>query len=612
MSIWPFVHIFAVFVHLYLVVLIVLKNPQSTLNRVLAALMACFAIWAFLGIFSHNPLADEETVMVFEKICSVGWVGLSAFALWFFLLFTEKTKILKYKLFYPLLFVLPVLLIYKQWTESILVGHKKVPYGWTSVWSDSAWPYVFYVYFLVYVGIGLYCLIDFWRKTEDSVKKKQCKIIFLTGMTTFVIAAIVDNLFTQLDVQIVPDIGNIATLIWAFGLVYSIAKYKFLTITPKVAASKILTTMMDALILLDQRGNIATANEAAQELLGYQENELKGKPISSLLAEEDYQSAFLRKAVKGDMIKDFELALITKQGSYVPVTFSSSALKDEAGTVVGTVCVAHDITRRKRREEELRMAKEEAESASRIKSQFLASMSHEFRTPLNAIIGFSEVLEDKTFGELNEKQTKYVGNILNSGHHLLHMINDVLDLSKIEAGKMELEYDEVKIGELVENSLVMVREKCLKHRIDLSHSIQQELTGFAILADERKLKQAIFNLLSNAAKFTPEGGAIKVAASLEADEIKISVADTGIGIKSSDQQRIFGEFEQADTVMGKKQQGTGLGLALTKRLVELHGGRIWAESEGEGKGSIFIFTVPIHGHRENREESKILKKEQGK
>jgi signal transduction histidine kinase len=258
------------------------------------------------------------------------------------------------------------------------------------------------------------------------------------------------------------------------------------------------------------------------------------------------------------------------------------------------------------------MAKEEAESASRIKSQFLASMSHEFRTPLNAIIGFSEVLEDKTFGELNEKQTKYVGNILNSGRHLLHMINDVLDLSKIEAGKMELEYDEVKIGELVENSLVMVREKCLKHRIDLSHSIQQELTGFAILADERKLKQAIFNLLSNAAKFTPEGGAIKVAASLEADEIKISVADTGIGIKSSDQQRIFGEFEQADTVMGKKQQGTGLGLALTKRLVELHGGRIWAESEGEGKGSIFIFTVPIHGHRENREESKILKKEQGK
>jgi PAS domain S-box-containing protein len=594
MTIWPFVHTFAVLVYLYLAVLIIIKNPRSTLNRVCSALMTCFALWSFMKIIAHNPLMDEKTVMIFEKIGSIGWIGWSSFGLWFFLLFTQRNRVLKSKLLYFLMFIPALLLIYKQWTESILIGHKKLPYGWTGVWSESVWPTVFFVYYLVYIGIGFYLLVDFWRKTDVPIQKKQARIIFLTGLVAFAIGSVIDNLFTVLNIHFIPDMANATTLIWAFGLVFAIAKYKFLAITPEVAADKILTTMMDALILLDQKGNIATANEAAQNLLGYPEAELKDKSLSSLFAKEDYQSAFLKRAIKGDMIKDLELAFRTKQGSFVPVTFSSSALRDEEGVFVGTICVAHDITRRKRKEGELRMAKEEAESASRIKSQFLASMSHEFRTPLNAIIGFSEVLEDKTFGDLNEKQVRYVNNILNSGHHLLQMINDVLDLSKIEAGKMEIDLSRVDIGELVEHSLVMVREKCAKDRIDLSHHISDDLDGLAVMADERKLRQALFNLLSNAAKFTPDGGKIEVEAKREGEEILVSVSDTGMGIKPEDQRRIFGEFEQVETKIGQKQHGTGLGLALTQRLVALHGGRIWVKSEGEGKGSIFTFSIPLN------------------
>ena len=593
MVIWPFVHTFAVLVYLYLAVLIIIKNPKSTLNRVCSALMTCFAVWSFMKIFGHNPMVDEETVMFFEKIGSIGRIGWSSFGLWFFLLFTQREKVLKFKLLYPLIFIPSLLLIYKQWTESILVSHKKFPYGWTGVWSDSAWPTVFFVYYLVYIGIGFYLLVDFWIKSDVPIQKKQARIIFLTGLAAFVIGSVIDNLFTVLNIHFIPDMANATTLIWAFGLVYAIAKYKFLTITPEVAADKILTTMMDTLILLDQKGNIATANEAAQNLLGYLEEELKGQSLSSLFAKETYQSAFLQRAVKGDMITDLELAFRTKQGSFVPVTFSSSALRDEEGAFVGTICVAHDITRRKRKEEELRVAKEEAESASRIKSQFLASMSHEFRTPLNAIIGFSEVLEDKTFGDMNEKQTRYVTNILKSGQHLLQMINDVLDLSKIEAGKMELELSKVDIGELVEQSVVMVREKCLKHRIDLTHQISDDLEDIVVLADERKLRQALFNLLSNAVKFTPDGGKVGVEAKREGEEIRVSVSDTGMGIKREDQTRIFGEFEQVENKIGPKQHGTGLGLALTKKLVALHGGRIWVESEGDGKGSTFTFSIPL-------------------
>jgi signal transduction histidine kinase len=229
------------------------------------------------------------------------------------------------------------------------------------------------------------------------------------------------------------------------------------------------------------------------------------------------------------------------------------------------------------------------EAASRHKSEFLANMSHELRTPLNAIIGFSEVLAEGMFGEINQKQTEYLQDILESGRHLLSLINDILDLSKIEAGRMELELSDFHLPSALENALILVRERASRREIRLGHTIDTQLG--MISGDERKVKQVLLNLLSNALKFTPEGGRIDVGARLHDGVAEVSVADTGIGIAPADQDAVFEEFRQVGTA-DKKSEGTGLGLALSRKFIELHGGRIWVKSE-LGTGSTFTFTLPL-------------------
>jgi signal transduction histidine kinase len=247
----------------------------------------------------------------------------------------------------------------------------------------------------------------------------------------------------------------------------------------------------------------------------------------------------------------------------------------------------------KERTAELKVAMSSAEAANKAKSDFLASMSHELRTPLTAILGFSEVLQDEYFGKLNNKQKEYLNDIRDSGQHLLSLINDILDIAKVEAGKMELELGPVVMREILENSLRMIKEKAATHGIKLELDLAPEIEGLKIQADERRLKQIIFNLLSNAAKFTPDGGRIQLVARCENEKLMVAVTDTGIGISPENQQKVFNDFYQLGSSLKNKTAGTGLGLPLSRRMVEMHGGEIWCESEGEGKGSRFTFTIPL-------------------
>lgn len=366
-------------------------------------------------------------------------------------------------------------------------------------------------------------------------------------------------------------------------------------------------------------GSFIFANPAWLKTLGYTVEDLPSLNMFDIVHPESksHCQEMFAKVMDGETIHNVQAIFVAKDGRKILVEGNATP-RYVGDSIIATQGIFRDVTERKQAEEEinrlygkvkafnieleakikertkeLELAVNEAEAADLAKSEFLSGMSHELRTPLTAVIGFSEVLERQYFGKLNEKQMEYVKDILDSGEHLLSLINDVLDLAKIEAGKAELDPSKVIMKELLEHSLIMIKEKASKHAIHLEARISPTLDNLMIIADQRMLKQVMYNLLSNAAKFTPDNGQIIVEATYEAGELIVSVIDNGIGIDIEKQGKIFDEFYQIQGGVRDKTPGSGLGLPLCKRFVEMHGGKIWLESKGKDQGSIFTFSLPI-------------------
>jgi PAS domain S-box-containing protein len=377
----------------------------------------------------------------------------------------------------------------------------------------------------------------------------------------------------------------------------------------------LIESNIDALMTTDPRGIITDVNKQTEALTGCTRDELIGAPFKNYFTDSGRAEAGINRVLTEGKVTNYELTARARNGNLTVVSYNATTFHDRDRRLQGVFAAARDVTELKRFEQTLRQKNVELEGASRMKSEFLANMSHELRTPLNAIIGFSEVLRDGLMGELTNQQRGFIGDIFSSGKHLLSLINDILDLSKVEAGKMMLDLEPVEVSSLFVNSLSIIREKAATRHIRLIMDAPEELGS--IQADARKVKQIVYNLLSNAVKFTTEGGEVTLHAgrvrrpevgqpsgswrgrsfpsSAEKDYaefLKISVTDTGIGISPEGLERLFKPFSQIDSGLARRFEGTGLGLAMVKLLAELHGGAVAVESS-VGEGSCFTVWLPL-------------------
>jgi two-component system CheB/CheR fusion protein len=366
-----------------------------------------------------------------------------------------------------------------------------------------------------------------------------------------------------------------------------------------------LNSIGDAVMATDTEGRVTLLNPIAEKLTGWAQAEAAGRPadeIFRIINEKTHQPLIspIKETLAHGTIQNLvnHTVLIARNGSEHAIADSCAPIRNLDGRVIGAVLVFRDVTEQMEKENGLEKAHEELNElatelkrTSRVKSEFLANMSHELRTPLNSINGFSEVLYDETFGVLNEKQKKYVNNVLTSGQHLLQLINQILDMAKVESGKMKLVLSNFPMKSLLNEISLLVADMVSKKKIEMLLEIAADLPD--IEADELKVKEIIYNLLSNAVKFTPEGGKIGMRARKTDSEIEVVVWDTGEGIAAENMEKIFEGFFRVDTPYSRVTEGTGLGLPLSKKLVELHGGKLTVESEGLNKGTSVKFTLPI-------------------
>jgi len=392
----------------------------------------------------------------------------------------------------------------------------------------------------------------------------------------------------ELRLNSIPSIGDLFVFISVFGFVYAILKYQFLAITPAIAAENIISSMDELLILLNQEGNILKVNKATLDSLQYDIDELEGKSITIILKNDDFKQNILEKITEEEVIKNHNDSLLSKNGKNVPIIYSSSPIKNEDKMVIGTVFIARDITELELNRLELVKAKEKAEESDRLKSAFLANMSHEIRTPMNGILGFAGLLKEPDL--TGEEQQEFIEIIEQSGLRMLNIINDIVSISKVEAGQMEVSISETDINEQIDYINTFFKPEGLKNGIQLL--CKKPLTGedAIIKTDKEKVYAILTNLVKNAIKFT-QVGSIEFGYQKKGDFIEFYVKDTGSGVSKTHQKLIFERFRQGSESLNRKYEGAGLGLSISKAYVEMLGGQIWVESE-EGKGSVFYFTLP--------------------
>jgi PAS domain S-box-containing protein len=610
MNILSMVHFTAFWLCIGLIFIVLKKNPKATLNRVCVLLFTCFAIWEISLTFFYGAVSQTEA-MLWTNIASFGWSYLAGFYLWFALIFTNRESILKKWYFYGMVFWVPLVFIVLQWTGYLISGFIKQFFWWEIVWSSSIWSWIFYIYYLSSLAGVLYLGIRLIMDTSALHVKKQARLLVITGLINIILAFINNLLFPILKIPNVPVTSAIMTLIWSGGIVYAITKYKLMILTPAYAASNIIATMGDSLILIDPEGILVETNHATLKLLGYGREEIIGQPVGPLFAEEIpfWKEIQTQKSIPGDLLKDYQIRYRAKSGTMIPVSFSSAVMRDEEYNFLGVVGVARDmreILRLQESERECMVEKARANAlqertqelqnaydqlkavqAQLIQSEKMAAVgqlaggvAHEINNPMGVILGFAQSIMKRI--QEDDPLSMPLKSIEREAVRCKKLVGDLLSFSRVGKTPVEL----INIHQTIDETLSLIAVQVNMKNIQI---IRGYSTGLPhITANKNQLQQVIMNLCTNAVDAMPAGGKITVNTRQQEGFFEIRISDTGFGMTPAIMQRIFEPFFTTK----EPGKGTGLGLSLCYEIIQKHHGTIEVESES-GKGTTFVIKLMI-------------------
>ncbi|MFC1706431.1 ATP-binding protein [Planctomycetota bacterium] len=606
------VHLATFLVYLGLIIFLLGKNPDSSLNRVCAAFIACFAIWCLGKIFIHRVDVPLSSTVFFMNLVIVGAWSFGGVFLWFTCLLTERREILSKKLFYVYVLGVPLLAIVHQWLLGGIVEYVPRSYGWGIAWQPSpvTWVTIGHILSSMLIGIGL--LIHFRIRTDNRRKRKTADIIILSGLLPMVPGAVVNVLLPAFDVPEVPDLAQNLAIFFALGLVYAIVKYRFMAVTQVTAALNIIATMNEGVLLLDPRGVIITANRAALDQLGRRADQVHGQPLASIVGDELLAPDDRAQLLRGEPLRNQALLLPATEDRRLAMRLSTSVLRDEDRQLAGIVCILTDVTELKAAEEarekayanlevmvaertaELARANAELQKRDRLRALGVVAggIAHDFNNLLTGILG--NVSLARTADSFDTARP-LLAEAEAASKRARSLTGQLLTFSRGGAPVKKLAGLQPLLRDTVSFVLSGSNTRCV-------FDIPADLSPVEI--DAGQISQVLQNLAINADQAMPDGGTLRVTAAnvtLEEDNdehlppgsyAEISVADEGSGIAPEDADRIFEPY------FTRKETGTGLGLAIAYSVLERHGGHITVASE-PGAGATFRFYLPASASPES-------------
>jgi PAS domain S-box-containing protein len=625
----PFIHFGCATVYLLLALYVLFKSSRENLNRVTAFTLFLFSLWSLSVTFFFTPDVPAKYLTFFTHLSFIANMAMGGFVLWSILLFCEKEKVHSAKWFRVFIIASTLFIVAIQLLNPIMRLGEPIESlnTFTFEFREGIESILIHSYYYATSVLSMFIAYRFHLRVKNRDKSIQVGLLLSGGLLSFLLG-LTNYLLMLNNPESIPHLSNVTLLFLAAAILIGILKHGLFELTPQHVANEVYEIIPDALLLADMNGGIKRANSSFKKLTGYKGSELTGKSIG------EYFFSIHNTPITN---KDFlthdsglvEGKLCSKKGMLIPVLIASSRLKGRTSANIGLVILATDISEMKEHEKQLRQlnqslelkvqertqelldvnnqlkdkiiekkrtlieleyAKKKAVEADRLKTAFLANMSHEIRTPMNGILGFCDLMRYEDLE--NDKRDEYLDIIEARGNYLLHLINDIIDISKIESKQLIIKQKAYNINFIIEQITQFFNQSSKftenENIIEFSSMLSEDSEW--VLADSTRLEQILINLINNANKFTHKGH-IKVSCERRNNELVFHVEDNGIGVPYEKQKVIFERFRQSEETTSRVYGGAGLGLSISRGLVELMGGKIWLKSTPKA-GSIFSFSIP--------------------